>query len=433
MLNIIELSVNIFNTIITFFSANYFFCSFEDRKKKILINVLSIISFIAFFLSLSYVENKIVNMIIMLLCMFTITLKYNFKLYNKFLFTVLFVVISALAELVTGLLIMIVFSLDSVSAESGVYYSLGVVLSKFLALIFFFVIRSFKHRSLSGKFKKKWIVIYTLPLATILIIFVEYFSMKYYPDNDSLKTTALISMIFLIFSNMLIFKIADGIIDSLINENKIHVAEEIIKQQTEQYNLLLKNNDDILKLKHDYKNFIIGILTEIKNENYNNIENRLTKQANVLDKFSGDSISGNSIIDTVLSYKTTFAKSKNIDVVVTYKNLKNICISGIDMSILLGNALDNAIEAVELVEDIDLKRIEVFVYIKNGQIFIIVKNPVKTNINVEHLQTTKKNNVAHGYGILNMRSIAQKYDGSVTFDCEENVFSTFIVLNNVSE
>ena len=433
MLNIVDFSVNIFNTIITFFSANYFFSSFEEKKKHVIINVLSIISFIAFFISLSYVESKIVNMIIMISCMFTITLKYKFKLYNKFLFTVLFVVISALAELIAGLFIMIIFSLDSVSAESGVYYSLGVMLSKFLALIFFFVIRSFKHRLLSGKFKKNWIVIYMLPLSTILIIFVEYFSMIYYPDNDTLKTTALISMIFLIFSNMLIFKIADGIIESLINENKIHVAEEIIKQQTEQYNFLLKNNEDILKLKHDYKNFIIGILAEIKSENYSNIENRLTEQANVLDKFSGDSISGNSIVDTVLRYKTSFAKSKNIDVIVTYKNLQNIYISGIDMSILLGNALDNAIEAVELVEDTDLKRIEVFVYIKNSQIYIIVKNPVKTNINVEHLQTTKKNNFGHGYGILNMRSIVQKYEGSVTFDCEGNVFSTLIVLNNTSE
>lgn len=375
MLNIIDLSMNLFSTVITYFLSDYFFDTFGAKNKNTFIDVLSTVSFVAFFFSLNYVESKIANVIIMALCTFTVTLKYDFKLYNKILFTVLFVVISALAELIAGLFVMIVFSLDSVGVRSGEYY-LGVVLSEFLALIFFFVIRSF---------------------------------------------------------NMLIIKIVDGIIDSHINENKLYVAEEIIKRQTEQYDLLLKNNDEILKLKHDYKNFIIGTLTEIRNKNYKTIEDRLTEQADILNEFSGDSISGNSIIDTVLGYKTSVAKAKNIDVLVTHKNLQNICVSGIDMSILLGNALDNAIEAVDLLEAADSKRIEVLLCVKNSQIFITVKNPVKTNVNIRNLQTSKKDKFAHGYGILNMRSIVRKYDGSVTFDCENNIFSTFIILKNINE
>ena len=376
MLNTVDLSVNLFSAVATYFLAAYFFASFGERKKHPIVNALSIILLAAFFLSVNFAENRILSIIIMVLCVFTLGLKYDFKLYNKILFTVLFVIISALSELIAGLTVVIAFSLDSIEAFVGVYYYLGAVISKLLAFLFFFIIRSF---------------------------------------------------------NILIFRIVDGIIDSSMNESKLYVSEEIIKQQTEQYELLLKNNDEILKLKHDYKNFVIGILAEIKNKNYKTIEDRLTEQASVLNEFSGNSITGNSIIDTVLGYKRSVAKSKSIDILVTHKNLQKIGVSGIDMAILLGNAIDNAIEAAELLDDVSLRRIEVLLYNKNGQIFITVKNPVKADVDVSDLRTTKENSFSHGYGILNMKNIAEKYGGSVTFDCTENVFSTFIIIQNIDE
>lgn len=375
MINIVDLIVNLFGTLITYFAASCFFSSFGEKKSKPFSSLLIFISFAALFLSLNFLQIKAVNMLILALCSFTVALRYDFKLYNRLLFTVLFVIISALAEFIAGLFVTIAFSLDFLGFRLG-EYSLEVVLSKLLTLVFIFIVRSF---------------------------------------------------------NVLIIRIVDGIIESNVNENKLYVAEEMIKRQTEQYELLLKNNDEIIRLRHDYKNFVIGILTEIRNKNYKTIEERLTEQASVLERFSSNSVTGNSIIDTVLSYKTSAAGEKGIDVRVSHKYMQDIYVSGIDMAILLGNALDNAIEASERLTDTEKKYIDVVVHVNNGQIFITVKNAVRTNVDVQHLQTTKENSFSHGYGILNMRSIAQKYDGSVTFDCEENVFSTFIILKNVNE
>ncbi len=375
MINFVDLIVNLFGTLITYFAASCFFSSFGEKKSKAFVNVLILVSFASLFLSLNFLQIKAVNMLILALCSFTVALKYDFKLYNRLLFTVLFVIISALAEFIAGLFVTIAFSLDFLGIRLGEYY-FEVVLSKLLTLVFVFIVRSF---------------------------------------------------------NVLIIRIVDGIIESNVNENKLYVAEEMIKRQTEQYELLLKNNDEIIRLRHDYKNFVIGILTEIRNKNYKTIEERLAEQASVLERFSGNSVTGNSIIDTVLSYKTSAAKEKNIEVRVSHKYTQDIYVSGIDMAILLGNALDNAIEASERLTDTEKKYIDVVVHVNNGQIFITVKNAVRANVDVQHLQTTKENSFSHGYGILNMRSIAQKYSGSVTFDCEENVFSTFIILKNVNE
>ena len=375
MTGFFHLSIKFLGAALVVLSANYFFNSFGEKKKGIASTLLSVFSLAVIFLSTSFTDGNLVYAAVVFICALAIAQSYEQKLHNKLLLAVLYVVISLVAELVAGLLLMTVFSLGSLSNGSAAYCA-EIIFPKILLFGFFFVIRTF---------------------------------------------------------NTLIFKIVDGIIDSHENQSKLCVAEEIIKQQTGQYELLLKNNEEILKLKHDYKNFIIGILTELKNENYKTIEKRLAEQASILGEFSGDSISGNSIIDTVLSYKTSIARSKGITVNVTHKSLKSVRISGIDMAIILGNALDNAIEATELLEDDSLKIIEILAFVKNEQIFITVKNPVKTEVNVRELKTTKKNSFSHGFGILNMRSIAQKHGGSVTFDCENNIFSNYIVMKNTDE
>lgn len=65
---------------------------------------------------------------------------------------------------------------------------------------------------------------------------------------------------------------------------------------------------------------------------------------------------------------------------------------------------------------------------KGEQILIIITNGVKKNKDVNNLSSEKIG--MHGYGIINMKSIAEKYGGTVTFDCENCVFTTFITLNN---
>lgn len=375
MTAIIDISIDLFIALITFFSQDLFFVSFSERKKQVIANVLWIISFFVLFISSCFVNNWLASLFILAVCVFAASFKYDFKHVKRLGFTLLFVFVFVLADLVAGLFIEIVFSADSFDAHSIEYY-LTALLPKLLAFIFFFIIRAF---------------------------------------------------------NVLILKIVRGVVDSSVNESKLGVAEEIIKRQTEQYDMLLRNNEEIMKLKHDYRNFIIGILTEMKNQNYKTIEERLAEQVDTLSEFSGSSISGNSIIDTVLSYKISYAKAKNIDVLFKHKNLHNIYVSGIDMAILLGNVLDNAIEAVEQIEPQELRYIEVFAQVKNTQIFITVKNPVKNNVDVDNLQTSKKNSFSHGYGILNMRSIAKKYGGSVTFDCQKNVFGTYIIIENINE
>ncbi len=110
-----------------------------------------------------------------------------------------------------------------------------------------------------------------------------------------------------------------------------------------------------------------------------------------------------------------------------YSKLKYLDISGVDLSIILGNAIDNAIEATEKLENELDKIVEVGVFYKGKQVLITVENKVRENIDTEIFRSSKGEH--HGYGIINMKAIVEKYNGTIDFSCENGVFSVFVILN----
>ena len=55
------------------------------------------------------------------------------------------------------------------------------------------------------------------------------------------------------------------------------------------------------------------------------------------------------------------------------------------------------------------------------------------NVNVEELYSHKNDIRLHGFGIMNMKTIAEKYSGEVTLSCNDNEFTTLIFLKNVKD
>ena len=290
-------------------------------------------------------------MAILIVCIFILSFNYRMKVYNKILFTLVFIALNVVSEEVAFLTLMNVFSLGFESAESGVFSAFGAILSKFFFFIIAYIIGSAKNQSLMGKFRKRWLGLYVLPIGTFFLTYALYQSMHYCDNNVFIKDLSLISTIMLIISNMLIFKLVNDIHDSIVNENKLALAEELIKQQEKQYRLLFENNETVIKLRHDYKNFIIGMISELNANDFDRMKRRLNDELDMLNEISKNGICGNSVIDTIISYKKAEAEAKNISVNFEYRNIQNIHVSGIDISILLGNAIDNAIEALEQITD----------------------------------------------------------------------------------
>lgn len=137
---------------------------------------------------------------------------------------------------------------------------------------------------------------------------------------------------------------------------------------------------------------------------------------------------GNDFVNAILNSKLSLAKTKGIEVLCgAAKNLEGV--EDEDLCALLGNMLDNAIEACVLCER-DRRMIEVNIASYSKQIVITVSNTAVGDVlkNNPELATAKKDSRNHGFGVESIRQIAKKYDGNARFYQENSVFFCKVLL-----
>ena len=130
----------------------------------------------------------------------------------------------------------------------------------------------------------------------------------------------------------------------------------------------------------------------------------------------------NKFIDSLLNYKIGMAIDKNIQIeTVVDKNIPKI--SDVDLCSVLGNLLDNAIEACEK-DNIENKTIILHMTVRNSCLLICVKNSISESIisSNPNFVTTKQNKEIHGMGLKSIRSIAEKYSGSFKISEQDGIF-----------
>ncbi|RKM61141.1 ATP-binding protein [Butyrivibrio sp. CB08] len=138
---------------------------------------------------------------------------------------------------------------------------------------------------------------------------------------------------------------------------------------------------------------------------------------------------GHPVVNAVLNQQYRIAKEKNIGMTFAVSDLKSIRISDEDIVVLLGNLLENAIHECEKViatgrtASIQVKFVE-----KDGNIIIMVKNPVAQRVDIIDNKVQGNNSVGHGIGLINVEHVASKYDGSFAISCNDQEFSAVVMI-----
>lgn len=409
--------------------AMYFFRRFSDGKRdKALTAVLP--AFIIFTLTLIFVKLPLLKLLITALCTFAYTFAQRIRHGVRVLLTVSYIAVSMISEVLTGMTISSVLVSDYAISQSGIFNLIGMLASKLVTLTFCTIIAYSAKDLPQSRSGKQWAALYILPLSTFFVMTYEHFSLYSVPKDSDLRIVAGISMLLLITGNLLVFRIADGIHKAIETENKLLLSEELVKKQSEQYDILFENSRDMLKLRHDHKNFLLGVISEAESGNTDSAIEMLRKELDMITSPEKSSICGNSIIDTVISHKRTSLSGYGITIDLRYRGTAGIKLPGSDLSVLLGNAIDNAADAVKKLSDTDKRRIDVAIAVINGMLCITVSNPVEKDIDTTDLSTTKSDPHLHGFGILGMHSVAAKHEGSIVFKCEDKVFSVIMNMSN---
>ncbi len=138
---------------------------------------------------------------------------------------------------------------------------------------------------------------------------------------------------------------------------------------------------------------------------------------------------GNIMLDAILNSKLSLIRSKNIAVNAKATVPPSLSISDVDLCTMIGNLLDNALEACLRQSDNTERFIRVFIGILKGQLYLSVSNSTGATVKKHgNLYLSSKDSPSHGFGLMRVDRIAAKYNGYVNRQHEEGIFATEIML-----
>lgn len=155
----------------------------------------------------------------------------------------------------------------------------------------------------------------------------------------------------------------------------------------------------------------------------------LDKMRELLNIYDSSVQTGNETLDILLTERSLYCEKYGIRLSCIVDGSKLDFMSVSDICSLFGNALENAIRAVEIIEDPEERIISLKVQEKNGMLLIRVDNSFRGNLvfDGDLPQTTKKKDGYHGYGLKSIQMVAKKYAGVMRIQTDEQFVLTVMI------
>lgn len=273
---------------------------------------------------------------------------------------------------------------------------------------------------------KHWDLLIFLPVISVVMVFV----LIGFETTNRLTGSAVSAGI--ICLNLIVFYICDDLVGAYIKLKESALVARQLESYSNQLNVVMKSEERVRGLRHDLKHHMSEILLLADKAQSREIADYVRNmQADLLTE--GEHISsGNADIDSLVNLMLERAKRELANVRCRVSVPKELDISAFDWNIILGNLMDNAIEAAKRSKD---KLLHIRLQYQKGMLFIEIKNSysgelVKADgvyLSTKDYDRTDETQV-HGLGIRNVRRIVEKYDGNMEISDEDGLFEVRILM-----
>lgn len=333
---------------------------------------------------------------------------------------------------VTGIIYLINMGCDIITFSLFIEYNDGQDYNEFYSVITVFLIficeliaeKIISCKKNADTIQKLFLI--TIPLCSIvMLIFVTY------EKNRQGRELAVVS-IGLLMINFLAVYFYNMLLKLYQQKYENEILQQKVRIYSNQLNLILEREAAVRTLRHDMKHH----MNELKFLAAKNDSCAIKKYIDHMKEFiqNPDEIvsSGNTEIDSVLNYMLQIAKKKLISVQANVQ-LSEAVSHSFDTNVILGNLLENAIEAAEQTEE---KLLNVNIQLKQGVLKIEIENSFhgkllfqkKDGKQTPCLATTKEKKKQHGIGLHSVRKIVEKYNGIVEVDSQNSRFCVKVLL-----
>lgn len=295
-------------------------------------------------------------------------------------------------------------------------YSALFILRLFLPLVIALVIRKY-HQPLSvGTQARVWVPLSAVfPLGTLLVIW----QMNTFPNGQQIWQVSLLILDVVDVVALLLF---DHLEQSTINREKLVAASERAHIQDENIEALSQAYAGQRKMTHDY-HAQLSTLADLLDQGHVEEAKAYLSELNA---HQSERIllvnTHNASIDAVLNQKGYAGQQQGIDMRFRVNDLSALKLPRVDVTIVLGNLIDNAMEACLQIPESD-RWVSIQVLYGQGILSISIINPSRpVQILNGKIASTKEEPLLHGFGLSNVKDILDQYKAEYFFTYEKERF-----------
>lgn len=199
--------------------------------------------------------------------------------------------------------------------------------------------------------------------------------------------------------------------------------EEIIKVQNEHYNDLLLREEDTRRFRHDISDHLYILNDMINSKKYPEALEYLKSLNDELDSVKRVSL-GNNSLDALVSHYIYLYDSQSIELKLSGFIPADMSVNTYDLCVVFSNILKNGVAYATSYVNIDIKH-------DDNHIYITETNDCDASLVIYNTlpKTSNKDALNHGYGLINISRIVDKYDGYINVEARDGIFKLELMLS----
>jgi len=326
--------------------------------------------------------------------------------------------------------VIVLMILISVDFYSRTLQDAGSFISKMCMLLLSVIISHCKKDNHYSEIPLPYfLTILLIPVSSIYMIHHIFLIAAVHSEYMIFSATA--SFLLLVI-NYVIFEIYDWISRNaeLREQNRLYAQQlELCSQQAEERESLYL---EIRRIRHDLKNHLSGLLGMVQTGQTSEAEKYIMQ---MLDVGAGDhpeeiSHSGNIVVDSLINHAYATAQKDNIQFNVNVLVPASLPFESGHLAIVLGNLLENALEACRDIQD-EKRFICLDISYAKDIFHLCIKNNYQAKRkkdNIGHYLTTKSDNIYHGLGLSSINHAVINYHGQMDITDYNNIFQVIVVM-----
>lgn len=209
-------------------------------------------------------------------------------------------------------------------------------------------------------------------------------------------------------------------------EGALRYADQNLEAQKKQYESLATHMDDARRAQHDLRQHLLVMQSYLKRDDRKNLSDYLDVYLSQLPSDKLEIFSRNDVVNSIVCYYATLAQEDKVTFEAKIDYPESCLVSATDITVLLGNLLENAVEAC-CNEQVP-KFIKLRIRQKGNMLLVLVDNTCTTSVRFQEGTPLSSKREGVGIGAASVRNITERYKGTTQFEQRDRIYCASVLL-----